>query len=65
MNRSDRMYLSKYALDPDPDYLDIDDFDLDHEFDSDVFYDDDFEMMKKKSSDLIRRLESNESKTAK
>ena len=29
MNRSDRIYLSKFELDPDPDYLDLDDFDLD------------------------------------
>jgi len=29
MQRSDRIYLSKFALDPDPDYLDLDDFDLD------------------------------------
>ena len=65
MNRSDRIYLSKYALDPDPDYLDLDEFDLDHEFENDAFYDEDFEMMKKKSSDAIGRLESNESKTAK
>ena len=28
MNRSDRIYLSKFALDPAPDYLDLDDYDL-------------------------------------
>ena len=29
MYRSDRIYLSKFELDPDPDYLDLDYFDLD------------------------------------
>ena len=60
MHRSDRIYLSKHALDPDPEYLDLDDFGLDCEFDSDEFYDEDFQMMKKKSSKVIRRLQSNE-----
>ena len=53
MNRSDKIYLSRYALDPDPEYLDLDDFDLDCDFDSDAFYEEDFEMMKIKSSKVI------------
>ena len=44
MHRSDKIYLSKYALEPDPEYLDLDDFDLDCEFDSDAFYDEDFQI---------------------
>jgi hypothetical protein len=32
--------------------LDLDEFDLDHEFENDAFYDEDFEMMKKK---IVRR----------
>jgi DNA-binding protein HU-beta len=42
MHRSDRIYLSKFALDLDPEYLDLDDFDLDCEIDSDGFYDEIF-----------------------
>ena len=37
MNRSDRIYLSKFELHPDPDYLDLDDFDFDY-----IEYDDAF-----------------------
>lgn len=44
MHRSDRIYLSKHALDPDPEYLDFDDLDLDCEFDSDEFYDENFQI---------------------
>ena len=66
MNRSDRIYLSRYALDPDPEFLDLDEFDLDCDFASDAFYDEDFEMMmKKKSSKVIRRLRSNEDQALK
>jgi hypothetical protein len=58
MHRSDRIYLSKFALDRDPEYLDLDDLDdfgLDSEFDSDEFYDENFQMMKKSSSTGNRR----------
>ena len=38
MHRSDRIYLSKFALDQDLEYLDLEDFNLDCEVDSDEFY---------------------------
>ena len=38
MHRSDRIYLSKFALDQDLEYLDLENFNLDCEFDSDEFY---------------------------
>ena len=38
MYRSDRIYLSKFELDPDPEYLDLDEFDLDYEICDDEFY---------------------------
>lgn len=38
MNRSDRIYLSKFELDPDPEYLVLDDFDLDCAEYGDAFY---------------------------
>jgi hypothetical protein len=39
MHRSDRIYLSKFSQDPDPEYLYFDDLDLDYQSDSDAFYD--------------------------
>jgi len=39
MHRSDRKYLSRFALDPDPEYLDLIDFELDDEMVGDEFYD--------------------------
>jgi hypothetical protein len=41
MYRSDIIYLSKFELDPDPEYLDLDEFDLDcgqysDEFDDEI-----------------------------
>ena len=38
MYRSDRIYLSKFELDPDPDYWVLDEFDLDYEICNDEFY---------------------------
>jgi hypothetical protein len=38
MYRSDRIYLSKFELDPDPEYLDLDDFDFDYGEYDDAFY---------------------------
>ena len=38
MYRSDRIYLSKFELDPDPEYQDLDEFDLEYEICSDEFY---------------------------
>jgi hypothetical protein len=38
MYRSDRIYLSKFELDPDPEYLDLDEFDLDDEICNNEFY---------------------------
>ena len=38
MYQSDRIYLSKFALDQDPEYLDLEDFELDFEIDIDGFY---------------------------
>ena len=38
MHRSDRIYLSKFALDPDPEYLDSVDFDLDDVTGNDEFF---------------------------
>ena len=42
MYRSDRKYLSRFALDQDPEYLDLDDFDLECEIDGDEFYEEIF-----------------------
>jgi hypothetical protein len=38
MYRSDRIYLSKFELDPDPEYLDLEEFDLDCGEYDDAFY---------------------------
>ena len=58
MYRSDRIYLSKFELDPDPEYLDLDEFDLDHEIFKDEFYEKNIPGDKKSSVD-IRRYRSN------
>jgi hypothetical protein len=39
MHRSDRIYLSKFELDPNPEYLNFDDLDLDYQSIIDEFYD--------------------------
>jgi len=59
MNRSDRIYLSKFELDPDPDYLDLDEFDLDYEDYSDE-YDEKISLVDNKSSTKIGRYQANE-----
>jgi hypothetical protein len=59
MHRSDRLYLSKFELDPDPDYLDLEEFDLDYEICNDEFYEK-IITGDKKSSAEIRRYRSNE-----
>ena len=48
MHRSDRIYLSRFALDPDPEYLDLVDLDFDcdidiGEFDEEILPDDEME----------------------
>lgn len=60
MNRSDRIYLSKFALDPDPEYLDLDDFDLDGGQYSEEFDDDLSPHGKKNSLTEIRKYRSDE-----
>ena len=57
MNRSDKIYLSRFALDPDSEYLDLDDFDLDRDFDSDAFYDEDFEIAERDGRQRRRRFQ--------
>lgn len=39
MQKSDRIYLSKFALDPETEYLDLDDFDYDCDEEIDQFED--------------------------
>ena len=59
MYRSDRIYLSKFELDPDPECLDLDELDLDIEICNDELC----EMNipgDKKSSTKIRRYRTNE-----
>ena len=57
MYRSDRIYLSKFALDPDPELIDIDlnDFDLGCEQISDTFDDKIIPRDEKRSLTKIRR----------
>ena len=59
MNRSDRLYLSKFELDPDPDYWVLDEFDLDYEVYSDE-YGEKNSSVDNKSSTEIRRYRTNE-----
>jgi hypothetical protein len=59
MYRSDRIYLSKFELDPDPEYLDLDEFDLDYEICNDEFFEKNI-TGDKKSFTEIRRYRSNE-----
>jgi len=60
MHRSDRIYLSKFALDPDPEYLDLDDFDLDDEPESGEYYDEPIPQNARNMSTVMKRLPSNE-----
>lgn len=60
MHRSDRIYLSKFALDPDPEYLDLDDFDLDYQPETDEYFDETIPQNARNMSTEIRRLPSNE-----
>ena len=60
MRQSDRIYLSKFALDPDPEYLNLDDFDLNCEPDRGEFYDEIILDNEKNFSAVARRLQPNE-----
>ncbi len=60
MYRSDRIYLSKFALDPDPEYVDLDDFDLDYGQYGDELDDEITPRDERKSLTGIRRYRSNE-----
>ena len=65
MYRSDKIYLSKFALDPDPEYLDLDDFDLDCGEDGDEIYEKITPRNGKKFVKEVRRCRSNENKKSK
>jgi hypothetical protein len=60
MHRSDRIYLSKFEQDPNPEYLDLDNFDLNCEPDRGEFYDEIILDNEKNFSTVARRLQPNE-----
>ena len=60
MYRSDKIYLSKFELDPDPEYLDLDEFDLDCGQYSDELDDEIIPRDERKSLTGIRMYRSNE-----
>jgi hypothetical protein len=60
MRQSDKIYLSKFELDPDSEYIFFDDLDLLYQSDSNEIYDEIVPDNEKNFSTVVRRLQSNE-----